>query len=129
MTNDFLAFAPIPAVVSGPVPESPTALLDELMARVGVDGLVAAYADPGVLALVDQHAAAVRDALADAERVADAQSLAGYARSIVAASRRMGRELPEPGKAPVGAAGWMAADWHVLRLVAVCMIAVDGELR
>ena len=66
MTNENLAFAPISAA-SIAVPTDPaTAVLDEMMARVGVDGLVAALADPGVLAVVDQHAAAVRDALPDA---------------------------------------------------------------
>jgi response regulator of citrate/malate metabolism len=39
------------------------AFLDDLMARVGVDGLAAALADAGLLAQVDQHAAAVREAL------------------------------------------------------------------
>ncbi|MBU2671017.1 hypothetical protein KOI35_46725 [Actinoplanes bogorensis] len=125
MTNEFLAFAPISALV----PASPaTGLLDEMMARVGVDGLVAALADPGLLALVDQHAAAVRDALESAGRDADAEGLAGYARSIVAGARRMSRVLPEPGFAPVSPAEWKAADWHLLRLVAVCAIAEENAV-
>ncbi|WP_250037902.1 DUF6401 family natural product biosynthesis protein [Paractinoplanes maris] len=120
MTNEFLAFAPVSALV----PASPaTGLLDEMMARVGVDGIVAALADPGLLALVDQHAAAVRDALESAGRDAGADGLAGYARAIVAGARRMGRALPEPGFAPAAPAEWKAADWHLLRLVAICMIA------
>jgi hypothetical protein len=120
MTNEFLAFAPISALV----PASPaTGLLDEMMARVGVDGIVAALADPGLLALVDQHAAAVRDALDSAGRQADAEGLAGYARAIVAGARRMSRALPEPGEAPLTCADWKAADWHLLRLVAICMLA------
>jgi Family of unknown function (DUF6401) len=128
MTNEFLAFAPISdtALV---VPASPaTGLLDEMMARVGVDGLTAAFADPGLLALVDQHAAAIRDALTDDDREADADGLASYARSIVAAAVRMGRPVPAPGHAPSAVADWTAADWHLLRLVAVCMIAEQAGL-
>ena len=123
MTNDFLAFAPISAAAAT---DPASALLDEMMARVGVDGLAAALADPGLLALVDQHAAAVRDALADAGRPAGAEGLAAYARSIRAAAARMGRRVPEPGEAPVSGAAWMAADWHLLRLVAVCRIADEA---
>ncbi|MCM4079546.1 DUF6401 family natural product biosynthesis protein [Paractinoplanes hotanensis] len=123
MTNEFLAFAPISALV----PASPaTGLLDEMMARVGVDGIVAALADPGLLALVDQHAAAVRDTLESAGRDGDADGLAGYARAIVAGARRMSRGLPDPGFAPTAPADWKAADWHLLRLVAICMIAEEN---
>jgi hypothetical protein len=128
MTNDFLAFAPISAAPIA-VPSDPaTAVLDEMMARVGIDGLVAALADPGVLAVVDQHAAAVRDSLTDAGRPADQDGLAAYARSIAAAAKRMNRSLPEPGQAPISAAGWLSAEWHLLRLVAVCAIAVETGL-
>jgi hypothetical protein len=128
MTNDFLAFAPISAA-SIAVPSDPaTAVLDEMMARVGIDGLVAALADPAVLALVDQHAAAVRDALADSDRPADEDGLAAYARSIAAAARRMSRSLPAPGEAPVDTTGWLDAEWHLLRLVGVCAIAVESGL-
>ena len=98
------------------------------MARVGIDGLVAAFADPGLLALVDQHTAAVRDALEDAERDLDAEALAAYARSIVAAARRGGRYVPAAGEAPVRPAEWVAADWHLLRLVAVCFLAEEFGL-
>jgi hypothetical protein len=105
-----------------------TRLLDEMMARVGVDGLTAALGDPGLLAQVDQHAAAVRDALAAAGRAADAEGLAAYAKSIVAAGRRMGRPLPEPGQAHRTRAAWHGAEWHLLRLVAVCMIADTADL-
>lgn len=125
MTNEFLAYAPISALV----PASPaTGLLDEMMARVGVDGIVAALADPGLLALVDQHAAAVRDALESAGRDADAEGLAGYGRAIVAGARRMGVTLPEPGAAPSAPADWQAANWHLLRLVAVCAIAEENAV-
>lgn len=104
-------------------------LLDDLMARVGVDGLAAALANAGLLAQVDQHAAAVRDALRQADRPADAAALAGYARSITAAAFRMGRPVPDAGHAYVSGAAWLRAEWHLLRLVGVCMIAeADGLL-
>jgi len=93
------------------------------MARVGVDGLVAAHADAGLLARVDQHAAAVREALHHAGRTVDAVGLAAYAKSIAAAALRMGRTVPEPGHAPMTGTAWLAAEWHLMRLVAVCLIA------
>ena len=125
MTNEFLAFAPLSAA---PAADPARALLDEMMARVGVDGLAAALGDAGLLAQVDQHAAAVRDALHHAGREADAEGLAAYARSIVAAARRMGRPVPEPGRAYVSGTAWLAAEWHLMRLVAVCMIAESAGL-
>jgi len=129
MTNEFLAFAPISAAAAArPVLDPATALLDEMMARVGVDGLTAALADPGLLARVDQHAAAIRDAIEEAGRALDAKALTAYAKSIAAAAVRMGRPLPEPGEAPTTPAAWLTADWHQLRLVALCMIADDAAL-
>jgi Family of unknown function (DUF6401) len=133
MTNEFLAFAPISAAaLAVPAPLLPAdparALLDEMMARVGVDGLVAAHADAGLLALVDQHAAGVRDALAHAGRAVDAEGLASYAKSIAAAATRMGRPVPQPGHAYASGPAWLAAEWHLLRLVAVCMIAESADL-
>ncbi len=125
MTNEFLAFAPISAAS---VVDPARALLDEMMARVGVDGLAAALGDAGLLAEVDQHAAAVRDALHHAGREVDADGLAAYARSIVAAAHRMGRPVPEPGHAYVSGTAWLAAEWHLMRLVAVCMIAESAGL-
>ncbi|UQU68041.1 DUF6401 family natural product biosynthesis protein [Couchioplanes caeruleus] len=125
MTNEFLAFAPISAA---PAVDPARALLDEMMARVGVDGLAAALADAGLLAQVDQHAAAVRDALHQAGREIDADGLAAYAKSIAAAAERMGRPVPQPGFAYVSGSAWLAAEWHLMRLVAVCMIAESAGL-
>jgi Family of unknown function (DUF6401) len=98
------------------------AALDDLMAWVGVDGLVAALRSPGLLAEVDQHAAAVRDAVAAAGRELDAPALYRYARSVVAAAHRMGRELPAYDGSAAGA-DWTGAGWHLVRLVAVCALA------
>ncbi|GAA2877040.1 hypothetical protein Acy02nite_06820 [Actinoplanes cyaneus] len=120
MTNESIAFAA--ATVSADT------YLDEMMARVGVDGLTAALAAPGLLALVDQHAAAVREALLGAGRGIDAEGLAAYARSIVAGSVRMRRPLPAPGCAPTTVEGWANAGWPLLRLVAVCLIAESAGL-
>jgi hypothetical protein len=128
MTNEFLAFAPISAAADAVILDPAVAELDEMMARVGVDGIAAALADPGLLALVDQHAAAVRDALAEAGRPLSADALASYVTSIVFSARRMGRPVPAPGEAPTRCADWMAADWHLLRLVAACMIAEDWRV-
>jgi hypothetical protein len=129
MTNEFLAFAPISAA---PAPagqaSAARALLDEMMARVGVDGLAAALGDPGLLAQVDQHAAAVREALRHAGRAIDAHGLAAYARSIAAAAERMGRPVPQPGHAPLTGTAWLVAEWHLMRLVAVCLIAESAGL-
>jgi len=96
--------------------------LDELMAWVGVDGLVAALRSPGLLAAVDQHAAAVREAMVARYGGVDATGLAGYARSVTAAAYRMGQPLPEHG----ATVNWSRAGWHVLRLVAVCALADEA---
>ena len=125
MTNEFLAFAPISAASAA---DPARALLDEMMARVGVDGLAAALADAGLLAQIDQHAAAVRDALHHAGRRIDADGLAAYAKSIAAAAERMGRPVPQPGHAYVSGSAWLAAEWHLMRLVAVCLIAESAGL-
>jgi hypothetical protein len=125
MTNEFLAFAPID---TAPAVDPAGALLDEMMARVGVDGLAAALGDTGLLAQVDQHAAAVRDALRAAGREVDAAGLAAYAKSIAAAADRMGRPVPQPGHAYLSGTAWLAAEWHLMRLVAVCMIAESAGL-
>lgn len=95
--------------------------LDELMARVGVDGLVEAYRSPGLLALIDQHEAAVRQSLTTAGCPIDAVSLARYARSVLAVSCRHGRDLPDPDDIE-----WRDADWYLLRLVGICALA-DAE--
>ncbi|GLY00073.1 MULTISPECIES: DUF6401 family natural product biosynthesis protein [Actinoplanes] len=126
MTNENIAFAPITADVAAFCPAR--AYLDEMMARVGVDGLAAAFAEPALLARIDQHAAAVRDALGAAGRAVDAEGLAAYARSIVAGAVRMGRPVPSAGAAPASRSSWGRADWTLLRLVAVCLIAEAGDL-
>jgi hypothetical protein len=92
--------------------------LDQVMAMVGVDGLVEALTQPFLLAKVDQHAAAVRQSITAAGRNIDPISLAGYARSVIAVHQRHGRPLPTPDTVD-----WSDADWTVLRLVSVCSLA------
>jgi Family of unknown function (DUF6401) len=92
------------------------ASLDHLMAWVGVDGLVAAMRSPGLLARVDQHSAAVRDALGEAGL--DAPTLAEYARVVHAAALRRGESMPDPARLD-----WLRAPAYLIRLVAVCSLA------
>jgi hypothetical protein len=99
--------------------------LDELMAWVGVDGHIAALNSPGLLAALDQHAAAVRDSLSTAGHRIDAPPLARYATSIIAAAHRMGRALPDRDDERGPAVDWSRPGWHLLRLVAVCGLAED----
>jgi hypothetical protein len=99
--------------------------LDDLMAWVGVDGMVAALRVPGLLAEIDQHAAAVRDAIAASGQEVDALTLNRYARSVVAAAARMGHPLPSPEG--IAETLWDCAGWHLLRLVAVCAVAVEAD--
>ncbi|WP_433209515.1 DUF6401 family natural product biosynthesis protein [Dactylosporangium sp. CS-047395] len=96
--------------------------LDQVMAMVGVDGLVEALAQPFLLAKIDQHAAAVRESLVAADKPIGPLSLAGYARSVIAVHQRHGRPLPTPDSV-----NWADADWTVLRLVAVCHLADDAD--
>jgi hypothetical protein len=92
--------------------------LDHIMALVGVDGLVAALSSPGLLAAVDQHATAVQHALRSAGKAMTPAALAGYAKSVLAVAQRCGRPLPDSSTIV-----WRTAEWHVLRLVAVCSLA------
>jgi hypothetical protein len=93
------------------------------MASVGVDGLVAALRNPGLMAAVDQHAAAIRTTLRAAGRDIDVIALAGYARSVLALLNRSGHGLPEPDTIE-----WDRAGTHVLRLVATCALAESADL-
>jgi len=91
------------------------------MAWVGVDGLVAALQSPGMLAVVDQHVASIRESIAAAGRDIDPVSLARYARSVLAVACRHGAPPPE-----VSTIDWRGVDWYMLRLVAICALA-DAE--
>lgn len=87
------------------------------MTSVGSAGLEAVARRPGLLAVVDQHAAAVRDSLFGDLRPLTAVTLAGYAEGERdAAVERGWRPPPHP-------VDWSAADWVLTRLLAVCDLA------
>lgn len=85
-----------------------------LMETVGAGGLAAARAEPGLLALVDQHAAAVRDSLDGDRRQLTLVRLAGYADGVRSAAVEHGWLSP--------ADPWTEPDWVLLRLLAVCAL-------
>jgi hypothetical protein len=89
-----------------------------LMARLGEAGLAAAAALPGLLAQLDQHAAAVLDALCRDGRPLAPLTLAGYAQGVRDAAVARGWRAPD-----ASGLDWTRADWAVLRLVAVCGLA------
>lgn len=99
-------------------------LLGRLRDQVG-GGLVATVKQPGLAAVVDQHAAAVRDILSigvdSGAQVARPVLLAGYAQGVLDHVRERGEQL----RVPVDAAGWARADWLCVRLLAVCSLADD----
>ncbi|PZM91225.1 MAG: hypothetical protein DIU79_13060 [Actinobacteria bacterium] len=115
------------------VPATPTTgeeavrLLDDVLARVGVDGLATAYTHPLLLSLVREHAAAVRAAIADSEQPLTLVSLARYARSVIAATIRAGRTLPAPGEADLSAIDWLRAPWELLRLLGICALIDEAD--
>jgi hypothetical protein len=86
-----------------------------LAGEVGESGLARSAGLPGMLAAVDQHAAEVRDAVADLGGDDDrpaVYSLLGYARGFVEAAVGRGW-VPLPGG---------GADWESLRLAGVCQL-------
>ncbi|GHJ55387.1 hypothetical protein Nm8I071_46940 [Nonomuraea sp. TT08I-71] len=90
--------------------------LTTLTAVVGTAGLAAAAANPGLLAAVDQHAAAVRDSLHGDHRALTVAALAGYAEGMRDAAREHGWEPPAE---PID---WSEPDWVLTRLLGVCLL-------
>ncbi|MFF4892651.1 DUF6401 family natural product biosynthesis protein [Micromonospora chersina] len=90
--------------------------LTTLTAVVGTAGLAAAAANPGLLAAVDQHAAAVRDSLHGDDRPLTVAALAGYAEGMRDAAREHGWEPPAE---PID---WSEPDWVLTRLLGVCLL-------
>ena len=88
------------------------------MAWVGDAGIEAAFTTPGLLSLVDQHAAAVRDALGDPDHGPGVVALAGYACGVRDAAVEHDWLMPDPATI-----NWLVADWPTLRLVGVCSLA------
>lgn len=97
--------------------------LDRLHDQLGTTGLMAAAAAPGLAAVVDQHAAAVRDILTlgveSGAAVAGVVLLAGYAQGVQDHLRERGHTLTVPGDT----ASWLEASWYHVRLLAVCALA------
>lgn len=96
---------------------SARAALTDLMASVGSPGLAAAARWPGLRAILDQHAASVRDSLDGDLRPIDAVRLAGYAEGVRETAADNGWHLP------VEPIDWADVDWILLRLLAVCELA------
>ncbi|MBM2622387.1 hypothetical protein JIG36_43485 [Actinoplanes sp. LDG1-06] len=93
------------------------ASLAELHDTLGVSGLDAADTNPGLMALVDQHAAGIRDSLSADMRPLTPVLLAAYAEGVRDAAFTHG------WRPPVGEIDWTAGDWVLRRLLAVCAIA------
>lgn len=103
--------------------------LNRLHDQLGTAGLVAAATVPGLAAVVDQHAAAIRDILTvgveSGAAVAGVVLLAGYAQGVQDHLRERGQSLAVPSDA----AGWRSASWFHVRLLAVCSLARSPHLR
>ena len=93
------------------------ASLDDLAASVGVSGIAAMAAAPGLLAAVDQHAAGVRDSLSAGTRPLTPVLLAAYAEGVRDAAFTHG------WRPPIGPIDWSESDWVLRRLLAVCALA------
>jgi len=92
--------------------------LNGLMIWLGEPGLAAAGQRAGLMALIDQHAAAVRDALGDPSDGLSAVSLAGYAAGVRDALIEAEWRLPA-----VAEQDWSRPEWPTVRLLAICSIA------
>ncbi|WFE19813.1 DUF6401 family natural product biosynthesis protein [Solwaraspora sp. WMMD937] len=93
--------------------------LADLHASLGAAGLAAAAVQPGLLAELDQHAAAVRDRLFADLRPLSPVTLARYADGVRDAATEAGWRPPVVGPTTQ----WTTVDWVTLRLVAVCQLA------
>jgi hypothetical protein len=100
------------------------AALAELARRVGTPGLAAAKAVPGLLAAIDQHAAALRDLLGDGARPPSPIGLAGYADGLRDMAGDLGWQVPQTEHVD-----WTRAPWLLVRLVAVCQLAAPALPR
>jgi Family of unknown function (DUF6401) len=100
--------------------------LSRLHDTVGATGLAAAAALPGLSAMLDQHAAAVRDATlaGDTPAIAGVVLLANYGHGVLHYAREHRWQPP-----PAALEAWGRADWTSLRLTAVCALARTGPPR
>lgn len=89
-------------------------LLERLATRFGDAGLAAAAGLPGLLAAVDQHAAAVRARVAAGPAML--VELASYADGLADRAAELGWRAPDRTTA------WRTAEPLAIRLVAVCAV-------
>jgi hypothetical protein len=93
--------------------------LAQLWRQVATTGQDAMRDCPALLAEVDQHAAAVREALTSVSGRVSAVGLAAYADGVIDAAARDGWQLP----ADPDDFEWAAPPWPLVRLLAVCTVA------
>jgi hypothetical protein len=93
------------------------ACLEELHATVGAEGLAVAATNPGLMSIVDQHMAGVRDSLSTDVRPLTAVILAAYAEGVRDAAFTHG------WRPPTDDFEWSENDWVMRRLLAVCALA------
>jgi DNA-binding FrmR family transcriptional regulator len=98
--------------------------LTRLRGRIATSGVDAMRDDPALLADVDQHAAAVRDALIEATGRITTAGLAAYADGVTDAAADNDWFLP----ADPDGSEWSAPSWPLVRLLAVCVIAEAADL-
>jgi hypothetical protein len=94
------------------------AALADLAHRLGRPGLTAAATLPGLLAAVDQHAAALRDLLTDGRRSPGPIGLAGYVEGVRDTAAALGWQPPAGHTVD-----WSRPHWLLVRLLAVCQLA------
>ena len=93
--------------------------LSQLARRISGTGFAALRENPALLAEVDQHAAAVRDALTEISGRISAVGLAAYADGVCDSAARHGWQLPGEH----AALDWAAPEWPLVRLLSVCVLA------
>lgn len=98
--------------------------LINLVTHLGAAGIAAGRRFPALLAQIDQHATAIRQALSPFGGELSIVALAGYAEGL----RSITGEAGWPS-APTSAERWLHADPIVLRLVAVCQLATASPGR
>ncbi|WP_433300353.1 DUF6401 family natural product biosynthesis protein [Actinoplanes sp. CA-030573] len=101
----------------GTVIDAARLALDQWSARLGPAGRIAMADMPALLAAVDQHAAEVRTAVADAWGELSPVTLAAYADGLADTAMTRGWSADE-----VHERGWDRASWPSVRLLAVCVL-------
>ncbi len=92
--------------------------LSQWARHLGASGSAAMQELPGLLAAVDQHAAEVRDAIADRTGRLHPVTLAAYADGVADGARARGWTPAERDTAD-----WARGSWASVRLLAVCVLA------